>query len=66
MAKTSKTKSTSKRVKVKDLPSKAKKMSKDALKKVRGGFDFNADGDVDGADFLALTSKTALKQRGKL
>ena len=64
--KSNKSKSANKRVKVKDLPSKQKKVSKDELKKVRGGADFNTDGYVDAADYVTVRAKTAQKVRGSL
>lgn len=46
MTKSSKSKSTKQRVKVKDLPAAKKKMTAKELKKVKGGYsyDFNNDG----------------------
>ena len=44
MTKSSNTKSTKQRVKVKDLKSAKKKMSANELKRVKGGYDFNDDG----------------------
>ena len=47
MTKSSKTKSTKQRVKVKNLTAVNKKMTGKELKKVKGGYDFNNDGLIE-------------------
>lgn len=60
MATRSKTKTATKRTKVKDLPKSKKELSGKSMKKVKGGFTggvFVASGDVDGDTPIGIKAK---------
>jgi hypothetical protein len=56
------TNSAKKQLKVKDQPKAARKMTAKELKKVRGGGDYDGDGDVGSADFLSAPKPKIIKK----